>query len=113
MALTFFSQDPMKKLSVSKLAIAAAPYAREKDPVNIVSRIWGPSLPVLHLAMAIVKSHRTWSPESKRLDLFTQMFRNEELVKSIVKEAEAQRQLIETVPKLRSAAAKLIRFHLT
>lgn len=113
MALMFFSKDPMKDLSVSKLAKAAAPYAREKDPVNIVSRIWGPSLPVLHLAMAIVEIHKTWLPKSERADMFTQMFKNEKMVKSIVKEAEAQRQLIETVPKLRSAAAKLIRFHLT
>ena len=112
-AITLCTENQVKNLSITKMAEASVPYVSQNEPGNVLSRVWSESRPVLHLAMAIVKGSQTWSPVSERSEIATQMLKNKDLVEFIVKEADAQRQLIETVPRLRGAAAKLIRFRLT
>gem|GEM_PF-4510274 len=45
---------PRTKLrSLARLAEIYAPQSREKEPANFLKRIWRPSRPVIHLAVAV------------------------------------------------------------
>jgi hypothetical protein len=101
----------IERLSVNQMAEYVLDYAGQADPVNVEKRLWAPSRPVIHLAVAMAllaqnlkKIGRTPCPELFLL--------SREFIEAVVRQAEALERLIADDPKFRVKTEQLIRVRL-
>lgn len=78
------------------------------DVVNVSSRIWRPSLPVIHLTMATVVTIHASSPRGTFFDVFC----DEQFIRSVVGSAETFAFMVSITPKLKKNSEALIEFGL-
>jgi hypothetical protein len=101
----------IKRLSLNEMAAFVAGEARQSEPQNVESRIWRPSLSVIHLAVAaliIGTDHvRAGGTTTMETFLMSQVF-----IKAVVKEAEVNEERIAKATRLPFDTANLIRVRL-
>ena len=101
------------QLSISQLAEFVLASSSEESPVNLQSRVWSPSLPVIHVAVAtevaLHLAHRSGAP---RLNVHV-LARSSDFIRFVVQEAEKYEPLFTLAPKLELALDRLVRFRLT
>ncbi len=100
------------RLSVAQLATYAAEFSAEESPVNVQSRVWAPSLPVIHLAMATVDATRL-GREAGAMDQQVHLLCcNPHFIRIVVAKAEKYERLLPLAPQLQLALERLVRFRL-
>ena len=101
----------IKRLSLNEMAAFVAGEAEQSEPQNVESRIWRPSLGVIHLAVAaliIGADHvRAGGTTAMETFLMSQVF-----IKAVVKEAEVNEERIAMATRLPLDTANLIRVRL-
>jgi hypothetical protein len=101
----------IKRLSLNEMAVFVAEEAEQSEPQNVESRVWRPSLRVIHLAVAaliIGTDHvRAGGTPAMETFLLSQLF-----IKAVVKEAEVNEERISKAARLPIDTANLIRVRL-
>ena len=101
----------IKRLSLNEMAAFVAGEAGQSDSQNVESRVWRPSLRVIHLAVAaliIGTDHvRAGGTTAMETFLVSQVF-----IKAVVKEAEVNEERIAKATRLPLDTANLIRVRL-
>jgi hypothetical protein len=100
----------IKRMSVNQMALLVLGDAGFTDPENVESRIWRPSLPVIHLATAIQLMLQLAEPETG-LGLEVLLL-DRKIIDLVVRTAEYHRSVI-VQSRLQIDPEKLIRFSLT
>lgn len=105
--------DGVARLSISQMSEFVLDVSSEGSPGNVRSRVWAPSLPVIHLAtataVALSLAQRSGAP---RLDVHV-LGRSPDFIRFVVQEAEKYEHLFALAPKLELALGRLVRFRLT
>lgn len=105
--------DGAAHLSISQLASSVLELSGEESPVNVQSRTWARSLPVIHLAVATtVAISQAQKGGAQGLDVQI-LCCDPHFIRFVVQEAERYEALFALAPKLALALGKLIRFRLT
>ena len=99
--------------SIAQMAEFVLPGTTENDPVNVRSRIWSPSLPVLHIAVATEIAFSLALKANVPKLAATDLVRSPDLIRFVVSEAEKYEVLLTLAPKLELALERLVRFRLT
>lgn len=101
------------QLSIAQMAQFVVREAGEKDPINLRSRTWTPSLPVLHIAIAAeVALDLARTANAPVLDVQLLM-RSEDFIRFVVEQAEMYEAILPLAPKLEQSLLQLVRFRLT
>lgn len=109
----FAAPEGVTRLSISQLANSALKLSNEGSPVNVQSRVWAPSLPVIHLAIATaVAISQAQRSGAEGLDVHV-LCCSPNFVRFVVQEAERYEALFALAPKLGLALERLVRFRLT
>jgi hypothetical protein len=86
--------------------------ANQTEPENVESRIWRPSLPVIHLAAAIAVLMQDMRRGGREPFSVADIVMTLPLIRSIIETAQGYEALVDTNPTLQNAAKNLIRFRL-
>jgi hypothetical protein len=101
----------IKRLSINEMAELVLEEAGYVHPENVETRIWRPSLPVIHLASALRYLSQPVGAECKPIGTETLLgFR--EVIELLIRTAECHERLIEQSRYLRFDPEKMIRFRL-
>jgi len=101
----------IERLSVNQMASLILEDTANIEVENVKTRVWRPSLPVMHLASATQLVLQFLEPERKRLPLETPLL-NRPVIEYIVRTAELHEKMIVESPRLRIDSDKLIKVHL-
>ena len=102
-----------RRLSLMLMAELCSREEGEKEPGNVYSRAWKPSIPVLHLALAMLFESNLLNPLDVNLSTLRLKARDPEAAKVIVDASNKYADIIECIPKLRAASSRILRFRLT
>jgi len=61
-------KPPLKRLSLNQIAEWVLPLSEQAEPGNVETRQWRPSLPVIHLAMALIWLVQLSEKDGRKLD---------------------------------------------
>jgi hypothetical protein len=102
----------VKRPSVNELSAFVLPDAKQSDPENVETRIWRPSLPVLHIAaavsVAIGIAERAKEPV---VDLFS-LLMDPFIIRWVISASQVYEGLFEKSEHLKAHSDKLIRLRL-
>ena len=104
--------DGTAHLSISQLASSVLELSGEESPVNVQSRIWALSLPVVHLAVAtadVISQAQKGGAQGLDVQI---LCCDPHFVRSVVQKAERYEALFALAPKLALALKRLVRFRL-
>ena len=101
----------VKRLSINQLAELVLDDTQFTDPHNVETRIWRPSLPVIHLASAIQVYLTLSEADARPIGLETLLL-NREVIELIIQGAEYHETLLEQSQHLRFDPEKMIRIRL-
>jgi hypothetical protein len=101
----------IKRLSLNEMAVFVAEEAEQSEPQNVESRVWRPSLRVIHLAVAalIIGADHVRAGGTTAMETF---LISEVFIKAVVKEAEVNEERIAKATRLPLNTANLIRVRL-
>lgn len=97
------------RLSINQMAAAMAEELGLSDAGNVESRIWRPSLPVLHLCAALATRLNLTRQQTGRLPGIDELYGDNGLLPAVLEAAEQFEDLLEKC-RLKIAAEKLVRF---
>jgi hypothetical protein len=101
----------IERLSVNQMANLVLEDTANIEVENVKTRVWRPSLPVIHLASATQLFLQFLEPERKQLPLETLLL-NRPVIEYIVRTAELHEKMIVKSPRLRIDPDKLIKVRL-
>jgi len=101
----------IKRLSVNQMALMVLDDTGYTEPENVETRIWRPSLPVIHLATAIQLILHLAEPRTGRLGLEVLLL-DRGIIELVVRTADYHRSVI-IQSRLKVDPERLIRFRLT
>jgi hypothetical protein len=102
----------VERLSINQMAQLVLDDTGHSDPENVETRIWRPSLPVIHLCSAIQVMLQLGEPETGPLGLEALLL-SREVIECVVRAAECHEAVIARSRRLRIAPQTLIKFRLT
>ena len=100
----------IERMSVNQMAELVLDDAGYTEPENVETRIWRPSLPVIHLATAIQLMLQLAEPDAGRLGLEALLL-DRGIIELVVRTAEYHRSVL-MQSRLQIDPDKLIRFRL-
>ena len=101
----------VKRLSINQLAELVLDGTRFTDPDNVETRVWRPSLPVIHLASAIQVYLTLREADARPIGLETLLL-NREVIELIIQGAEYHEPLLAQSRHLRFDPERMIRVRL-
>jgi hypothetical protein len=101
----------IKRVSINELAQLVLDDVGYTEPENVETRIWRPSLPVIHLASALQLMRYLADPVTGPISLEALLL-GRELIELLIRTAEYHEALIVQSRHLRVAPERLIRFRL-
>jgi hypothetical protein len=101
----------IKRLSVNQMALMVLDDTGYTEPENVKTRIWRPSLPVIHLATAIQLMRQLAEPRTGRLGLEVLLL-GRGIIELVVRTADYHRSVI-MQSRLKVDPERLLRFRLT
>ena len=102
----------VERLSINQLSEMVLRQSGHADPENVESRVWRPSLPVIHLAAAIQVLIQVLERSGSRAVHIGDFMTNRGIIEWVVREAKAYEPLISQSPKLSSTSKSLVRLRL-
>jgi hypothetical protein len=103
----------VKRLSVNQMADLVCDDAGMSSPENFETRVWRPSLPVIHLAAALQVLLQDENRAGRKLLSWGNVMQDRGIVKRVIREAEEYRGLIAKSPRLKIKPKVLVRVRLT
>ena len=106
---------PLKRLTINKMAERVLPISGQTEPGNVKSRVWRPSLPVLHLAAATEVVRQLLERHANIVLGYEHLLWETGVIAWILREAQIFEGLMEkatSARELRVDPAKLIRLRL-
>lgn len=98
----------IKRLSVNQMAELVLRDARQSDPENVKSRVWRPSLPVIHLAAATAVFLNVSAKAGEGATSVGDLLTNRSYIEWIVRTAQLYEHML-AKSRLRINPAKLVR----
>jgi hypothetical protein len=102
----------VKRLSINAMSELVLDDVGLTDPENVETRIWRPSLPVIHLASAVHGYLHLAEAEAKPLG-FAPLLISREILEYVIRSAEYCEALVMRSERLGVDPARLIKFRLT
>ena len=102
---------PAQRVSINQMARLVLEDTGQTDPDNVETRVWRPSLPVIHIASAIQLFLQLAAPTIGRLGLETFLF-NRWVIECVVEAAEYHASIIAKTKGLAIDPARLITIRL-
>lgn len=103
--------EEVKRLSINEMAKFLYREAGQSYPENFESRIWRPSLPVIHVAAAILAVTRLkYGVSQPPLEFSVALLEDREVIDAVLTKAEEYEDLIAQSKQLKPVPGKLIRF---
>ena len=102
----------VKRLSLNQIAELVRRDAGQSDAVNVISRVWRPSLPVIHLAAAIQVIFQRYSASGAGELTVGDLITNRRLIKIVIQTAQTYEGLIAKIHRPRIKPADLIQLRL-
>jgi hypothetical protein len=102
----------VKRLSINAMSELVLEDAGQSDPENVKTRVWRPSLPVIHLATAV---HGFLHLSEKAADPpgIGSLIFHRDVIEYVVRNAEACESLVGRSPRIRVKPDRLIKFRLS
>ena len=104
--------DGVRRLSVNQMAELVLEDAGQTDSENVETRIWRPSLPVIHLAAACQVLIQQTEREMGLVIHIGNLLQNREVIEHVIRTAEEFRQLLAKSPRLRVDPNTQVQIHL-
>jgi hypothetical protein len=101
----------IRRLSINQMASLVLEDTGNAEVENVETRVWRPSLPVIHLATATLLLSRFLEPRTGRLDVETFLL-SRELIENVIRAAEKHAALIAQSHRLRIDPDRLIKVRL-
>jgi hypothetical protein len=101
----------IRRLSVNQMASLVLDDTGNVEVENVETRVWRPSLPVIHLATATLLLLRFLEPRTGRLDVEAFLL-SRELIENVIRAAEKHAALIVQSHRLRIDPDRLIKVRL-
>jgi hypothetical protein len=102
----------LSRVSVNQMARLVLADVGQTDPDNVKTRIWRPSLPVVHIASAVQVFLQLAEPELGRIGLETLLL-NRGAIECVVRAADCHASIIAQAGGLPIDPARLVRLQLT
>ena len=102
----------VKRLSINQLSAFVLHQTGQSEPENVESRIWRPSLPVIHLAAAVQVVGQILERDGLRAPHIGHLITNRILIEAIVRVAEVYEALIPKIARLSIGPDLLVRVRL-
>ena len=90
----------IQRLSINQMSELVLEDAGQTDPENVETRIWRPSLPVVHLAAAIQVLFQQAERETGHELHLGHLTQNREVIEHVIRTAEDFRQLLAKSPRI-------------
>jgi hypothetical protein len=103
--------DSLKRLSNNAMSELVLNDAGHTDPENVETRIWRPSLPVIHLASAVHGYLHLVEPETAALG-FAPLLHSREVIEYVIRNAEYCESLLGRNRNLQVSADRLVKLRL-
>jgi hypothetical protein len=100
------------RLSLNAMAEFVLPDTVQSDPHNVESRLWRPSLRVVHIAAAIQTEHHRCEQEFGFELEIAHLYTNAAIIRSVVKQSETYADLVLTTKRFGIPPEGLIRLSL-
>jgi hypothetical protein len=101
----------IERLSVNRMASLVLEDTRNIEVTNVKTRVWRPSLPVIHLASATQLFLHWFEPERKRLPL-EMLLINRPIIEHIVRTAQTHEKMVVESQRMRVDPERLIKVRL-
>ena len=101
----------MKRLSINEMARMVIDDTTDNDPANVETRIWRPSLPVIHLASALQVMFQIAEPVTGPIGLEALLF-GRAIIELVVRTAAYHESVVVRSQRLRVDPEKLIKVRL-
>lgn len=104
--------DDLKRLSINALSEFVLKDAAQTEPKNVETRIWRPSLPVIHVAAATAVISELAEKDGHSPISYGQIVVSRPVIEAIVREAERYEELLEKSGKFNINPEKLVKVRL-
>jgi hypothetical protein len=109
MGKSFQAPRGLKRLSVNELCKLASSDSTEQDAENFESRVWRPSLPVIHIATAVAAMTQRLKKEFGISCYYTHILFCPDILEILLNTIRSHEEFVVSCPKLRISADKLVR----